>query len=73
MTDGLIRFFFEFCDNLQIGPDWWESLGDHKRMALVDRMTASADHKLARRLGCIAEDAIEFDNWPISGSRSVGF
>ena len=75
ITDGLIRFFFEFCENLHINPEWWENLGDKKREALNDRMAASISMNLEldRKSGCIAEDGMEFDNWPISDLKTIGF
>lgn len=73
ITDGLIRFFFEFCENLHIQPDWWENLSDSRRDALIGRLAASANITSPRNSGCIADDGIRFDNWPISGSKTVGF
>jgi len=73
MTDALIRFFFEFSENLHIQPDWWENLADDKKDALIDRLAASANLQLPRNSGCIAEDGIRFDNWPISYTKTIGY
>ena len=73
MTDALIRFLFEFSENLHICPRWWESLADDKKNTLIDRLASSANPILARNPGCIAEDGFKFDNWPISNLKPVGF
>lgn len=72
ITDAFIRFFFEFCENLHISPEWWESLADDKKNALINRLASSANPELARNSGCIAEDGFKFDNWPISDLKTVG-
>ena len=73
MIDGLIRFFFEFCENLHIRPEWWEQLENNKRESLIDRMSASASPSVARKSGCLVDDGIRYDHWPVSGSRAIGF
>lgn len=73
MTDGLIRFLFEFCENLHIRPEWWENLEGNKRDSLIDRLSASANPTIARKSGCLADDGIKYDNWPVSDSKAIGF
>lgn len=73
LTDALIRFHFEFAENLHIQPDWWDNLSERKRIALINRLSASANIYVPRQLGCIAEDGIKYDNWPISNLKSIGF
>ncbi len=73
MTDGLIRFFFEFCENLYLQPKWWENLGDSKRVSLIDRLSAGTDLVMDRKSACLADDGIRYDNWPISDLKAIGF
>lgn len=73
MTDGLIRFFFEFSENLHIQPEWWDNLEVNQRDALTLRMSESADLSKARNPDCIAEDGIRYDKWTTPCSSSVGF
>jgi len=72
MTDGIIRFFFEFCENLHIRPEWWENLESNKRDALIDRLSASASVDVPRKSGCLTDDGIKFDNRPISDLKALG-
>ena len=73
MIDGLIRFFFESCENLHIRPEWWEQLESNKRESLIDRLSASASSSIAREPGCLVDDGIEYDHWPVSALRAIGF
>ena len=73
LTDTLIRFFFESCENLHMQPSWWETLSEHQRAALIDRMANSANPELARHSGCLIDDGLRFEGWTYSDSRVVGF
>lgn len=73
MTDGLIRFFFEFCENLHISPEWWGNLEDDKRDLLINRLSDSAEVDVARKPNCISDDGIKFDNWSISSAKMISY
>jgi len=73
MTNSLIRFFFEFCENLHIQPEWWESLETEVRSTLIDKMAAAARPDLKRKAACLVDDGIVFDNWQISDLRAINF
>ncbi len=73
MTDGIIRFLFQFCENIHISPDWWENLGDKKRDTLINRAATSMNPYIDRKPNCISEDGIRFDNWSISNLTTIGF
>jgi len=72
-TDAVIRFFFEFCENLHISPEWWESLADTKRNSLINRVAASMNADLHRKPGCLAGDGFRYDDWPIFHTKAVGY
>lgn len=74
-TDGLIRFFFSYCENLHIRPDWWENLTAQQRDILVKRLhiAASLDPLTFDNYGSIVEDGNSFDDWGIRNSRVVGY
>jgi len=72
LTDALIRFFFE-GENLYVQPDWWDNLSESNRTALVNRLSDSGNINLPRKSGYIAEDGIQYDNWPIFRVKSIGF
>ncbi len=72
ITDSLIRFFFEFCENLHIQPEWWEKLESNKRDALIDRLCTSANVAAARGPGCLTDDGIRYDSWSILDLKGIG-
>ena len=73
IIDSLIRFVVEFCENLNIHPEWQEHLEGNKRDSLTNRLSASASPITDRKLACLADDGIRYDNWPISDSKAIGF
>ena len=75
ITDGLIRFFFTYSENVHINPDWWENLEQNKRDSLIERLfvSASLDPALADSYGRLADDGIMYDTWPIAGTKTIGF
>jgi hypothetical protein len=42
LWNAVVRFMFEFFENLCIDPEWWEGLSDEQRVELNHRMTRSA-------------------------------
>jgi hypothetical protein len=75
ITDGLIRFFFTYSENVHINPDWWGNLDQNRRDSLVERLfvSASLDPALADSYGRIADDGIMYDTWTIAGTKTIGF
>lgn len=73
LTDALVRFFFEYSENLHISPDWWDNLTPEKQNALINKMTNSARFDWDRPSDCIAEDGISYAQWPIINIKTVGF
>lgn len=73
ITNALVRLFFGFFENLHVKPDWWESLPQASKDVLVKRLADSADLEMPPRRGCLAEDGFHFDEWPIIGTKTIGF
>lgn len=61
MPNALIRFFFEFSDNVCLQPSWWESLDSAVQSALIRRMNPF--------VGCgpdrLMDDGLRLVNWNI--------
>ncbi len=72
LSSALIRFMFEFVENVQISPDWWNSLSQSHQMALEARMAASATPIQGRRLGCLKPDKWSVVPWPIRERKWIG-
>lgn len=72
LTNTLVRFFFEFCENVQISPDWWDSLGGDVQMALRKRISAAGNVMVARSPGCLLDDGVHYDEWGVRRRFWVG-
>lgn len=72
LTNALIRFFFEFCENVQVSPDWWDSLGDDAQMSLRRRISVAGNVDIPRRLNCLLDDGVPYDSWGVRDRFWVG-
>ena len=71
VTAALLRFFFTHCENVHMKPDWWESLPEETRNAVIERIAVSADPIKARLKAVLADDGVAYDPWPIVNRRLV--
>lgn len=65
LSHALVRFFFEYCENLQIAPDWWDGLGQPVQDALVTRLSRAADPTAERDMNCLLDDGLPLDDWGV--------
>ncbi len=63
LTNALLRFFFEYSDNLQIAPAWWERLAQPAQQALLIRRNLAANVTAPRAPNCLAPDGCHYDDW----------
>ena len=63
VTAALLRYFFEYCENLHIKPNWWEGLPDTNRDTLIKHMRRSVFEKPPK--GVLANDRVVYDPWAI--------
>jgi hypothetical protein len=62
ITNAIIRFLFEYCENTFMSPVWWEKLPTSSRDALVKRMNYSARPN-ERFSNCLLDDNFHYDDW----------
>lgn len=72
LSSALVRFMFEFFENVHISPVWWSSLSDLHRTALEARMAASANPMQGRHEGCLKPDNWPVESWRIRDRNWVG-
>lgn len=65
VAGALVRFMFEYFENICISPDWWESLSAGQREALAHRMQSSASPFILRSNQCLVDDNVEVKPWPV--------
>ena len=63
ITNALIRFFFEHCENTFMAPEWWEALAKPVKDALALRMTRGGSPLHERFSTCLTNDGFEYDEW----------
>lgn len=61
VSDAIVRFAFEFSNNVCISPNWWEHLAPSSREALIDR--AQSGHTSERSKDCLIEDGVKVASW----------
>jgi len=72
VTDALLRFFFEYCENVQINPLWWDGLDKSTRKALVKRLNTAANPLRLRSPDCLASDGLVYDDWKLRKMYRLG-
>lgn len=63
IPDAIVRFLFESCENLSISPDWWDSLAEPTRAALIARYNASVG--APRPPTALVDDGIRSVDWRV--------
>lgn len=71
LTNALLRFFFEFCENVQLKPDWWEALPKETQEAVIKRMVDSTNPFHGRANDILKDDGLSFPNWNILNRHFV--
>lgn len=71
LSTSLIRFFFEFCENVFLEPNWWEGLEPKKKDYLINRMASRGDLDSPRPMKCLENDGYSFDDWEYKGIEII--
>jgi hypothetical protein len=71
LTSSLIRFFFEFCENIFMEPTWWEDLPEPQRRYLINRLATSAMITETRKKTCLCDDGTWFDDWGLISTEEI--
>lgn len=69
ITDAVIRFAFEYSDNVCFAPVWWDRLNVKSRDALTLRFSSGiVDNDRTRN--CLLDDGIQTADWKVKGRVS---
>ena len=60
----LVQFSLEYFENVYWSPDWWDSLDEETRHALVDRMNSQIWSD--RRPDCLRDDGTRSASWKVA-------
>jgi hypothetical protein len=69
LPSAVVRFFFEYCENIFMSPSWWESLADTQQQVLIDRFSQTLDLRRARSAACLLDDGVAAVRWQVKGRR----
>ena len=61
-TSAIIRMLFEYCENIALNPEWWESLGQVTQNLLIRRFSNGV-HSGPRSADCLKDDELFLDDW----------
>ena len=73
IAGALLRYMFEFSENVHIAPQWWEGLHFSQRNALIRRFRLSMKIDASRPKNVLGYDGVGFGAWPIRGRYRIGF
>jgi hypothetical protein len=62
---ALIRFAFEFFENVFFSPVWWVGLSDQVKRRLQQRTTSAANIMEARKPDCLVDDGLRPVSWTV--------
>ena len=73
LTSSLIRFFFECCENVHIGPSWWQNLPESIQASLIARMDGSSEFAPRDRArNFYSDDGLRYGDWQVKRSYEIG-
>ncbi|WP_158754623.1 SEC-C domain-containing protein [Dyella sp. S184] len=72
LSSALVRFMFEFFENVHINPSWWRGLSQAHQEALIRRMAASANPQLERSADCLRPDEWSVSPWAVVKREWIG-
>ena len=71
ITSSILRFFFEFCENVFMEPTWWELLEKSKKESLLKRFVNAASIFVERKSNCLCNDNRILDDWIFSSTKEL--
>ena len=67
LTGPLLRFMFEYCENVHIRPSWWRSLSAPTQAALVAHMDMTSEFDpFATPRDFYSPDGVTYRHWPVT-------
>lgn len=68
---ALVRYAFEFSENVFFAPDWWLALPAEVREALTERFNRTLGLEVVRDHDALADDGIRPVRWTMTGRRTA--
>lgn len=65
LPHAILRFSFEFFENLAIAPRWWNALSEQNKQALLARIQTGLLLTAERDPKCLMDDGLRLINWRV--------
>ena len=66
--NALIRFIFDSLENTFFKPSWWDSLSNHEKDVLQNKVLSGALER--RKKNCLIDDGLRVVNWKVTSTFS---
>ncbi len=70
ITHALVRFTFEYLENIFVSPTWWDNLDATAQRSLLNRQMAGLPHAPDRTANCLKDDGVRVVNWTVSSRKT---
>ena len=68
---AILRFAFEYCENLYVSPVWWEALTEAEQHRLDERFLDAVDPRVERSAGVLVDDGLTLTPGEVVGWSSL--
>lgn len=65
LPNALVRFTFEFFENILLGPNWWDNLDSTVKSKLIKKLESMTDPFTKRKSDCLKYDGIAAVEWNV--------
>ena len=73
VTGPLLRFMFEYCENVHIQPSWWRNLSDPTQRALISHMDMESElDPFGTGRDFYSSDDVNCSPWPVTRRYYLG-
>ena len=72
ISSSIVRFLFEFCENIYISPNWWDNLNENYKTKLTNRFNKAINPFIERGNNCLIDDNGSIINvdWKVKNIRT---
>ena len=70
LPHAILRFTFEYFENVFMSPGWWDGLGDSAKNSLLRRVLSEAHPEMPRTDSCLIDDGIRVVKWSIASRET---
>lgn len=67
---ALLRFTFEYFENIYASPEWWDSLSNSTKNRLLRRQMSEVHPMISRTANSLSDDNIRATRWPVSARET---